>query len=831
LRPSTSASGSQPSGNTKKDKIQRPQSSNLKNKVEAHHRKVKSSLNNKNCVVKLNGSANVQHSKLNANSEFICVTCNGCMLSDNHDLCVLNVINDVNAHVKSKSVKKISKRIVWKPTGKVFTKTGYIWRLTGQTFTIVENACPLTRITIITEGPLRKPIILESKTPKPVASKTKSWLWHQCLSHLNFGTINYLARHGLVRGLPKLKFKKDHMCSTCIMGKSKKKPHKPKYEDTNQEKLYLLHMDLCGQMRVASVNGKNSEPALYEMTPAIISSRLVPNPPPSTPFVPPSKTKWDILLQPLFDELLNPSTSVDLPAPEVIALITKIVALEPAVSTGLPSSTTVDYDAPSTIDSQTTPEIQSPVIPNDAEEDNHDLDIAHMNNDPFFGIPIPKNDSEASSSLDVIPTIVQTATPYSEHEIDFEESFAPVAAIRIFIVFAAHMNMVVYQMDVKTTFLNDILCEEVYVSQPDGFVDQDNSNHVYRLKKALYGLKQAPRAWYNLLSTFLLSQEFSKGTMDPTPFIRRQGKDILLVAKILDEVLLISKNLMEDMLPLRKEPKEAKLLVKELLKLVLLKVPRKNNMYSVDIKNIVSKESLTCLVAKATLDKLMLWNRRLDHVNFKTINKLVKDNLVRGLPSKHFENDQTCVACLKESNTKPYMMDCLLATLLNSKVFRVYNIRTQKVEESLHIRFLEDKPFIAGTEESIGADHSTKETGSSQDYIVMPLWKDGLLFDFSSKNASDAEPQPSSDTEKKDDEGVSKEITTAPTEATYDDLSGYETEADMSNITNTYPEEPKRVVKALSDPAWVEAMQEEILQFKLQKVWVLVDLPKGKRAI
>ncbi|GJT40493.1 retrovirus-related pol polyprotein from transposon TNT 1-94 [Tanacetum coccineum] len=111
-----------------------------------------------------------------------------------------------------------------------------------------------------------------------------------------------------------------------------------------------------------------------------------------------------------------------------------------------------------------------------------------------------------------------------EEGIDFEESFAPVArldAIRIFLAYVAHMNMIVYQMDVKTAFLNGILREEVYVSQPDGFVDQDNLNHVYKLKKALYGLKQAPRAWYDLLSKFLLSQEFSKGTVDPTLFIRR----------------------------------------------------------------------------------------------------------------------------------------------------------------------------------------------------------------------------------------------------------------------------------------------------------------------
>ncbi|GKC64191.1 retrovirus-related pol polyprotein from transposon TNT 1-94 [Tanacetum coccineum] len=88
------------------------------------------------------------------------------------------------------------------------------------------------------------------------ASKTKSWLWHRRLSHLNFGAINHLARHGLVRGLPKLKFEKDHLCSACAMDKSKKKPYTPKSEDTNQEKLYLLHMDVCGPMRVASINGK-----------------------------------------------------------------------------------------------------------------------------------------------------------------------------------------------------------------------------------------------------------------------------------------------------------------------------------------------------------------------------------------------------------------------------------------------------------------------------------------------------------------------------------------------------------------------------------------------
>ncbi|GJZ10879.1 retrovirus-related pol polyprotein from transposon TNT 1-94 [Tanacetum coccineum] len=328
VKPSTSASGSQPSGNIKKDKIQQTPSSTQKNKVEAHLRIVKSSLKNKNCFVEPNGTANVQHSKLNANSELLCVKCNCCMLYDNHDLCVLDFINDVNARAKSKSVKKSSKRkvvqiVLWYldsgcskhmtrdrsqltnfvnkflgtvkfgndhvakilgygdyQIGNVTISRVYYVEGLGHNLFFVGQFCDsnlevafrqhtcfirnLEGVDLLTgsrgnnlytlslgDMMASSPICLLSK-----ASKTKSWLWHRRLSHLNFGAINHLARHGLVRGLPKLKFEKDHLCSACAMGKSKKKPHKPKSEDTNQEKLYLLHMDLCGPIRVASVNGK-----------------------------------------------------------------------------------------------------------------------------------------------------------------------------------------------------------------------------------------------------------------------------------------------------------------------------------------------------------------------------------------------------------------------------------------------------------------------------------------------------------------------------------------------------------------------------------------------
>ncbi|GJZ68558.1 ribonuclease H-like domain-containing protein [Tanacetum coccineum] len=252
---------------------------------------------------------------------------------------------------------------------------------------------------------------------------------------------------------------------------------------------------------------------------------------------------------------------------------------------------------------------------------------------------------------------------------------------------------------------------------------------------------------------------------------------------------------------------------------VLLKVPRKNIVQSVDMKNIVPKESLTCLVAKATLDESMLWHRRLGHVKLKTINKLVKDNLVKGLPIKRFENDQTCVACLKGKQHKAscdgpkWVFDIDVLTKLMNYIPVVAG---KKCNDSI------------GTEESASTDHSSKETGSSQDYILMPLWKDFFFWwgipqiDSSSKNASNDEPQPFNDAGKKDDEGgiddqertensaqdvntvgpsinttsthlnngslnintVSPTVPTAPLESTYDDFLGDESELDLRNIAN-----------------------------------------------
>nr|GFA31154.1 hypothetical protein [Tanacetum cinerariifolium] len=176
---------------------------------------------------------------------------------------------------------------------------------------------------------------------------------------------------------------------------------------------------------------------------------------------------------PLFDEYFNPASSV-------ASLVHAVVALDPTDSTGLPSSTSFDQDAPSL--------------------KFHDIEVAHLDNDPFFSVTIPEPNSKESSSRDVIPSNVHSVNRPPEH-LKYFARIARLEAICIFITYAAHMNMIVYQMDVKTVFLYGILCEE------------------------------APMAWYVLLSSFLLSQKFSKGTADRTLFTQKEGKDILLIIK------------------------------------------------------------------------------------------------------------------------------------------------------------------------------------------------------------------------------------------------------------------------------------------------------------
>ncbi|GJX81175.1 hypothetical protein Tco_0329324 [Tanacetum coccineum] len=168
VNPSTSASGSKPSGNTKNDRISQTPSSNEKNKVEVQSRKVKSSLNKRNSDSKNVCNEHVKHPVKGAKA--LCSVCNECLFDANHAMCLIDHVNSMNVRAKSAS-KKNKKRKEWKPTGKVFNSVGYKWKPTGRTFTLVGNACPLTRLTATNKVPLRVPIPLEVVAPKHVVTR------------------------------------------------------------------------------------------------------------------------------------------------------------------------------------------------------------------------------------------------------------------------------------------------------------------------------------------------------------------------------------------------------------------------------------------------------------------------------------------------------------------------------------------------------------------------------------------------------------------------------------------------------------------------------------
>nr|GEV40764.1 retrovirus-related Pol polyprotein from transposon TNT 1-94 [Tanacetum cinerariifolium] len=287
-------------------------------------------------------------------------------------------------------------------------------------------------------------------------------------------------------------------------------------------------------------------PALNFLTPRQISSGLVPNSVPATPYATPTNKELEILFQPMFDEYLEPA---ERPVPPDQA------EQAPVNSAGTPLSNTIDQDAPTLSISPSSLALQSYSLHQGvAAEPNYmeDRTNAPIDNPHFVNVFAPEPHSKASSSGDIrmrISTLTRLCNDHhaqvdlQEEGIDFEESFAPVARIediRIFITNTASKNMNVYQMDVKTAFLNGELKEEAYVSQPEGFIDPDHPTHVYRLKKALYGLKQAPRAWYDTLSRFLLDTNFSKGAVDPTLFTRKIGKHILLVQIYVDDIIFAS---------------------------------------------------------------------------------------------------------------------------------------------------------------------------------------------------------------------------------------------------------------------------------------------------
>ncbi|GJX06441.1 putative ribonuclease H-like domain-containing protein [Tanacetum coccineum] len=623
------------------------------------------------------------------------------------------------------------------------SKTCYVRNLEGDDLLTGGRESNLYTISI-SDMAASSPVCLMSK-----ATSTKSWLWHRRLSHLNFGTINNLTRLDLVDGLLKFKYGKDHLCSAYERGKRKKTSHPLKLVPSDHSKLELLHMDLCGPIRVASINGKKyilvivDDYSQYtwvyflhskDETPEIIKKfiaqaqlnykakvckirtnngtefknatlkahyeKLGIMQQFSTARTPQqngvverrnrtlveaartmlifsrlpeflwaeavatacftqnrsiihtrhNKTPYELLRgrKPnveyfhVFGSLCYPTNDRDdlgkikpkanIEFDELIAMASEHDCLELELQRFIkPNSSAEEMNTPSKEDldnlfnSSSTSSIivdehEAPPIATASDEQTslisltkadefNQEDSAHSDGNSQFVSYKPPSHEEIESSTTALKSsnvhnfyqvqpsthiwtkdhpldqvigdpsklvmtrqrlhtdsevcmyalTVSTIEPknikevmadhkgknvialkwlwknkcdaenivvrnkirlvakgYKQEEgIDFEESFAPVdhlEAVQMFIAYAAHKDITIFQMDVKTAFLNGLLKEEVYVSQPKGFIDQEFLDHVYRLKKALYGLKQAPRAWYGKLSSFLIEHGFTKGT-------------------------------------------------------------------------------------------------------------------------------------------------------------------------------------------------------------------------------------------------------------------------------------------------------------------------------
>nr|GEW30709.1 retrovirus-related Pol polyprotein from transposon TNT 1-94 [Tanacetum cinerariifolium] len=315
------------------------------------------------------------------------------------------------------------------------------------------------------------------------ASSLQSWLWHQRLSHLIFATINNLVKNNLVQGLPKMKIEKDHLCSAYEQGKIHWKYHKSEMAFGSNKPLYLLHMDLCGPMRVQSINGKR-----YVLVVVDDYSRYT----------------WVFFLY-----------SKDEASEVIISFIKKTqVNLQLQVQrvrtdngTGLKNKTLANFfdeimkssttNVKTSINEEVFHEKWAKDHPLHKIIGNSKSSVrtrGQLANSCLFSYLLsfiePANVAEALRDADWV-------IGYSQQEgIDYDETFSPVArieAIRLFLAYVTHKDFIVFQMDVKTSFLNGILKEEVYVGQPLGFVSKQYPDHVYDLDKALYGLNQAPR--------------------------------------------------------------------------------------------------------------------------------------------------------------------------------------------------------------------------------------------------------------------------------------------------------------------------------------------------
>nr|GEW48678.1 hypothetical protein [Tanacetum cinerariifolium] len=406
------------------------------------------------------------------------------------------------------------------------------------------------------------------------ASSSQSWLWHQRLSHLNFATINNLVKNNLVHGLPMMKFEKDHLCSACEQGKIHRKHHKSKSAFASNKPLYLLYMDLGGPIRVQNINGKryvlvvvddysrytwrvrtdngteikNKTLAKFFDEVGITQQFFVARTPQQNgvverrnrTLVEAARTMLTFANLPsfLWAEAIatacftqnrsiihkhfnkTPYELINKRKPNINFFSMAIRMLESSRQRGI-LECLLDIQKDEVFHESSKSfqeESSSSSLNDDVQQSSKEVRVPSSNTQSISNNIVP-NVNEASTSHNVFIKRLEDA---------YFDAIARIEAIRLFFAYAAHKDFTVFQMDVKTSFLNGILKEEVYVGQPPGFVSKQYPDHVYTLDKALYGLKQAPRAWYDFLSQFLIDSGFQ---IVPTPMVKQAKLRLDLVGK------------------------------------------------------------------------------------------------------------------------------------------------------------------------------------------------------------------------------------------------------------------------------------------------------------
>nr|GEW90147.1 hypothetical protein [Tanacetum cinerariifolium] len=556
--------------NQLKDKVL-PNNSQVKPKkpqVEEHPR-IPSIANKMKYVTACNDNLNSRTSNVNA----ICATCKKCLVNSDHFAYVTKMLNDVNARTKKPKVVPISTRkpkghtnkfvatplkkkvasksnnqkpqsyfrMLYENTKVAFRKsTCFVRDLQGNDLLTGNRGSDLYTISL-QESTSSTPLCLMAK-----ASPTQAWLWHRRLSHLNFDYINLLSKKDIMIGLPKLKCVKDQLCSFCELSKAKNSSFKPKVVPSLKGRLNLLHMDLCGPMRVASINGKKyilvigDDYSRYTWTMFLRSKDETPEVgteflnktlnaffkeggiehQTSTARTPeqngiverrnyahvPSQQELDLLFGPLYDKFFNADDEFTnpfcAPTQEVVESSSDNIGNSIVLTFNQPQVSkyrwTKDHPLEQVRENPSRPVQTRRQLATDPEmsmqEELHQFDRLQVWElvDKPFGKTIIRIKWLWKNKKDEDQTVIRNkarlvAKGYAQEEgIDFEESFALVVrieAIWIFVAYPAHKSFPIYQMDIKTAFLNGPLKEEVYVALPDGFVDPDHPEKVYRLSK------------------------------------------------------------------------------------------------------------------------------------------------------------------------------------------------------------------------------------------------------------------------------------------------------------------------------------------------------------